>query len=461
MHAQVCVIGGGVSGLVAAARLGLAGPDGDPFGVLVLEAGERPGGVAWSEEIEGRVIDLGPSSWLSGEPALDRAIAQAGLEGQVLDAHPGAKSRFIWARGALHAVPMSPPALLRTRLLSWPARLRMLLEPFIGRAPDDRDETVADFAARRLGPGVVERLLAPMVAGVYGADPRQLSLKAAFPTLARMEREHGSLLLGALRARGEGPRPRLQALRGGAGSLSRGLAQALGERLRLGVLVRGIEARAEHFVVHTEQERITADAVVLATPAAAQASLLRGLDPEAARALDEIPYAPMAIATAAWSAEAFPRPIEGFGALVAGDARDEVPVLGTLFVSSTFPSHARPGEVLLRTMVGGQPDPGAVALPDQQLLARCHAAHARMFGTPTGAPLAVHLHRIPRAIPQYTPGHLRRVALARKAQARHPGLFLVGSHLDGPGVRDCAKTAAEAAAQVRRWLETGETDPGV
>lgn len=461
MHTQVCVIGGGISGLMVSARLALDSQDGDPFGLTLLEAEARCGGVAWSEQIDGRVIDLGPSSWLSGEPALDRAIDLAGQRQRVLEPNPAAKARYVWAAGELHPVPMSPPALLRTRLISWPTRLRMLLEPLISRGDETVDESVAAFAARRLGPGVVDRLVAPMVAGIYGADPRELSLKAAFPTLAAMEREHGSLLLGAMRGGNKGPRPTLQALQGGTGSLSRGLREALGSRVRTGVRVRAIEPKAEHWVIHTDEERLTADAVVLAAQARGQAAILRGVDPDAARALDDIPYAPLAIFTAVWPADAFPRSPQGFGVLVAADSRAEVPVLGTLFVSSTFPSHAPGGEVILRTMVGGQPDPAAFDLDDQQIAARCHAAHARMLGVPKGAPLAVHLQRHARAIPQYTAGHLRRVAVARQAMARHPGLFLVGSHLDGPGVRDCAKTASKVAEQVRRWLETGETDPGV
>ena len=142
------------------------------------------------------------------------------------------------------------------------------------------------------------------------------------------------------------------------------------------------------------------------------------------------------------------------------DSRDEAPVLGTIFVSSTFPAHAAEGEILLRTMVGGTPDPEAAGQNDQEIAGRCHAAHALFLGPPQGQPLAVHVVKHPRAIPQYTQGHLRRVAVARRVQARHPGLFLVGSHLDGPGIRDCARTAIGVADKVRLWLKEGVTDPG-
>ncbi|MCK6506350.1 protoporphyrinogen oxidase [Myxococcota bacterium] len=461
MHTQVCVIGGGISGLSVAAGLALDAQAGEQAAVVLLEGGDRPGGVTWSEVKEGRVLDHGPSSWLSGEPALDRLLELAGLQDQLLSPSPASKARFIWARGERHRVPMAPPSLLSTRLIPWGTRLRLFGEPFVGRGDPEADESVADFMARRLGEGVVDRLVSPMVAGIYGADPRKLSVRAAFPKLWQLEHDHRSLLIGAMKSRSPGPRPQLQALRGGAGTLSRGLAGILGDRVKTGRRVQAVEPMGEGWAVHTDEGRITADAVVLATPAHAQAATLRGLDAQAARALDEIPYAPIAVVTMAWPAEAFSAPVEGFGVLVAGDSRDEAPVLGTIFVSSTFPDHAPPGEVLLRTMVGGQPDPSGAALDEQALLARVHAAHAKFCGAPQGEPRLVHVVRHPQAIPQYSQGHLRRVAVARQAQVRHPGLFLAGSHLDGPGVRDCARTSATVAAQVRRWLATGETDSGV
>ena len=178
----------GFSGLAVAASLALDGQAGETCGVTLLEGSDRVGGVTWSDVEDGRVLDRGPSSWLSGEPALDRLIALAGLEDQIMPASPASRARFIWADGALHAVPMAPPALLSTKLLTWSTRLRMLAEPLVSRGDSEADETVAAFAARRLGPGVVPRLVAPMVAGIYGADPDQLSLRAAFPKMWELER---------------------------------------------------------------------------------------------------------------------------------------------------------------------------------------------------------------------------------------------------------------------------------
>lgn len=452
MDTSVCIVGAGISGLAIAAFLAADPTLGAPIDVQVIEAAPRPGGVAWSERIDGRLVETGPASWLSGEPALDRLVRLAGLDDAVLEAHPDAKARYVFRDGQLHRVPSSPPSLVGSKLMGAGAKLRLLGEPFAGRGKPEDDESVADFFRRRLGAGVIDPLVAPMVAGIYGAEPEKLSVQAAFPKLWAMEQQYGSLLMGALKGPKGGPRARLQAMKGGAGTLTRGLAEVLGPRLQLGRSVVSVEPRGDGWRVHTDEGRIDCAVVVLATPAYAQAAVLRGLDAQAARALDEIPYAPIAVATVAWPQGAFPTEPTGFGVLVAASARSEVPVLGTIFVSSTFPDHAPQGEVLLRTMVGGSPDPDGAALDTQALSARVHDAHARMLGAPQGEPLMTHITRQPRAIPQYGRGHLHRVAVARQAQARHPGLYLVGNHLDGPGVRDCARTSHLVAQQVREHL---------
>lgn len=453
MDTTVCVIGGGISGLAIASFLALDPDEGPAIDVQLLEAAERPGGVAWSERIDGRLVERGPASWLSGEPTLDRLIALAGLQDRVLAADPGAKARWIWANDALQPVPSSPPALLSSKLLSLGGKLRLLCEPLIGRADSRREESVAEFFRRRLGAQVIDALVAPMVAGVFGADPHRLSVKAAFPKLWAMEQEHGSLLLAAIRGRkSSGPRAGLQGIEDGAGTLTRGIADLLGDRVRTGQHVKAVEARGEGWRVHTDQGYVDARAVVLASPAYAQAAALRGLDPGAARALDEIPYAPIAVCTVAWPADAFPRPPVGFGVLVSASGRRDVPVLGTIFVSSVFPSHAAPGELLLRTLVGGTPDPRGAFLDHQELGRRAHHAHARFLGSPKGTPLMTHIVQHARAIPQFRKGHLHRVAVARQLQVRHPGVFLAGNHLDGPGMRDCVKTAHTVSREVRAWL---------
>ena len=194
-------------------------------------------------------------------------------------------------------------------------------------------------------------------------------------------------------------------------------------------------------------------------PGTVQARLVRSVDPEAAAALGRIAYAPVAVVATAWAKDAFPRPPDGFGVLHARGAVGAVEgahgVLGTLFTSCVFPEQGRPDEHLLRTILGGAVAPEVVELDDQALLGRVTAALSAMLGTPSAPPRLVRVYRKPMAIPQYAVGHLEGVAVVRAAQGRHPGL-LRGNHLQGIGVKDCARAGEEAAAAVGARLRAPE-----
>lgn len=434
---RVVIVGAGVSGLATARFLQAEGVQ-----VSVLEARDSPGGNVRSVREEGRVLDVAANGWLNSEPAMTELLQLAGLTERLIPASDQYDDRFIFADGSMQPAPMSPPAMLRSRLISTWAKLRLLLEPFIGRATGP--ETVAEFVRRRLGQAFVDRMVGPMVAGVYASAPEQLSLEAAFPRMAELEREHRSLFLAMMRLRrGGAPRGHLQTLDGGAGSLPEALAQGLD--LQLGVSVHGLEPQAQGFRVLTADGSVEADAVVLACPGHAQAPLV-GFDPLAVAALERIRYAPVAVVASAWSREAWERRPEGFGVLVA--AHEPVGVLGCLFTSCIFPDQAPDDEVLLRTIIGGAVEPEAAREDDPSLRARCDRAHGAFFGRQLEPPRMMRIFRHPRGIPQYEPGHLDRVGVLRQAEGRHPGLVFTGNHLQGIGVKDCARAGKEAAAKV-------------
>lgn len=446
---RVIVVGAGVSGLAAATFLQSAGAD-----VGVIEAGDAPGGNVRTDRDGGRQLDRAANGWLDTEPAMDRLLQLLGLQGAPIRAGGAYSTRWIVHRGALHPAPMSPPALLRSRLLPWWAKLRLLGDLFAPRgasgAGAEADESVGDFVRRRLGALAVDRLVGPMVAGIHAGDPDLLSLRAAFPRMFELERDHRSLLLAMLRiGRGGAPAGHLVTLPGGAGALGEAMAARIGGGLRCGQPATALERRRGGWRVHTADGAEDADAVVLACPAWAQAPLLRGVEPEAAAALSEIPYAPLAVVVTAWGADAFPTPPRGFGALVA---RGEVVggVLGTVFTSSVFPHQALPGEHLLRTIIGGAIDPEAAAAPDAELLGRVRAHLGGLLGAPRADPDLVRVYRHPRGVPRYTAGHLQRVRSCRSAEARQPGLALCGNHLEGIGVKDCARAGELAARRVLR-----------
>lgn len=453
---RVIVIGGGISGLATA--FGLHQTPG--VQVEVLEAAPSAGGNVQTDVIDGRVIDRAANGWLDDQPAMLRLLERLGLRDAAIPASPAAAGlRQVWADGRLHPVPTGPLSLLRSPLLPWPGRMRLLLELFVGRGPATRDgdETVMDFAVRRLGRHAAERLVAPMCAGIYAADPAALSLRAAFPRMVDLERTHRSLIFAAIRlGRGGAPRGRLHSLPGGVGQLTDALATALGPALRCGVSALGIERRRDAWRVHTDSGTFDADGVVLACPAGAQAALVRGIDSDAASALADIPYAPVAVVVTAAPRDHWERAPEGFGVLVARHSRDaDLGVLGTVFTSNLFPSQSRPDEHLLRTIVGGAIEPAAAGLSEQELQQRARVALQRFLGPDQGPPTMVRVYRHPQGIPQYAPDHHRRVQRVRAAQVRNPGLIFTGNHLDGVAVKDCASAAEAATAAVLRELRIG------
>ena len=243
-----------------------------------------------------------------------------------------------------------------------------------------------------------------------------------------------------------GPPGHLTSFRKGLGTLTSTLAARV--EVRCGARVTGLR---EGWVVETAEGVVEADAVVLATPASASAELLRGLDGEGAAALAETPYAPVAVVCAALERSGWDPPV-GFGALVPRAAG--LDVLGTLFTSNLFPLHVPDDRFLIRSMVGGSLRPGLVDLDDAELTARVRIANEQLLGPlPPAAHTAVFRH--PRGIPQYTLGHRDRVARARGAEGRRPGLFLTGNHLEGVAVKDCVRDGERTAGRVAAFLAAG------
>jgi oxygen-dependent protoporphyrinogen oxidase len=353
-------------------------------------------------------------------------------------------------------VPLSPPAFLLSDILPLGARLRVLGEIF-GRARPAHDESVFDFAARRIGRTAAEVLVDSMVTGVWAGDSRQLSLAATFPRMAAMEAEHGSLsraLLAKMRearrggrrsAGPAGPGGTLTTFSHGMGQLPETIAESLGDRLVVGARVDHIQRTNGSVRVGGDGFELGAAAVLLATPAAATARLLKDLAPEAVDPLEAIPTVPIVVVMAGFEDPTrFGNRVSGFGFLVPG--HEHLGVLGTLFCHSIFPGQAPPGHILLRTMIGGARDPAAIDLDDQTLTDRVRQANRQALGADPD-PDQLWIIRHPVGISQYTIGHLERVANAERA-ARAAGIELAGSPYRGVSVNDCIKQARAAAARL-------------
>lgn len=480
--ARIAVIGAGIGGLAVARALRAHGVD-----VVVYEASGRAGGVIRTSHVDGFVQEHAANGFLSTPGgALDLAH-ELGVE--VVEASSAARNRWIYRHGALHAVPSDPVGLLTSDLLSWRGKLAALAEPLrpprpgLGAGMPAGDESVLDFARRRLGDEVAEALVAPFVTGVFAGRAEALSVQAAFPTLVALEREGGLVRgmvrrqLGALRrrlaqklagrsgrpaeqemvARGSGaaaggkrPRTRLSAPAGGMEALARALAADLGDALRLDTAVAAVvpgDDGVRIALANGEVELVRT--AVLATPAHVSAGLLRRSAPALATLLADIPYAPVAIVYLGFERAEIAHPLDGFGFLVAEG--EDVRVLGTVFESVLWPERAPAGRVLLRCILGGGRDPDVMALDDGALVDVARRDLRRVLGI-DAAPVHIHVVRWSRAIPQYPLGHVERVERA-EAMARPLGLVLAGNAYHSVAVNGLIADARRVAGAVLSQIQ--------
>jgi oxygen-dependent protoporphyrinogen oxidase len=447
MH-EVIVVGAGISGLAyahAAARLGVED-------VVVLEASGRAGGKIQTEWSDGWCCEWGPQGFLDNVPETLELAEELGLTAELIRADEAAGDRFIVRRGKLRKVPLKPPAFLASDILSLPGKLRVLLEPFGGRGAEE--ESVAEFATRRIGREAAEVLVDAMVTGVYAGDPARLSLPATFPKMRAMEYAYGSLVRAMLaKRRGgrgggpAGPGGTLTTFRRGMQQLTDALAASLTGKLHLDREVAGIGLSSSGYTVRlTRGGELASRRLVIALPPHDAARLLDGMfSGEACGALVAIPTVPVAVVVTGYRRPMpFATAARGFGFLVPG--RECREILGTIFCNSTFPVQAPAGTTLLRTLLGGARN-GAIALrSDDELLATVRAELSRHLGG-NQAPDFARVIRHQEAISQYTLGHLDRLRVIGGEAGRHPGLALLGNGYRGIAVNSCIAEARKAAAR--------------
>ena len=447
---RIVVAGAGISGLSVAWAVRQRRPDAE---VVVLERASRTGGNIRSERIDGYLCEWGPQAFLDNSPPTLELVRDAGLEAQLQPCDETAPNRYIFRHERLHEVPTSLSSFAKTRLLSIKGKARLACEPFARRRPAD-EESIHEFASRRIGGEAADVLVDSMVSGIFGGNARTLSLPACFPRISQLEQQHGSLIRAQIAAARErrtapqlgGPAGRLTSFTGGMADLTTALTHALGQAVRLSTAAVHIhEERApRRYAVTTSSGRIEADAVVLAGPASESARVLRGIDTELSDLLGGIQTAPMAVVCLGYDAgdlQAGCR-LKGFGFLVPRS--EAVRILGTLWESQTFPDRAPGGKALLRVMVGGACDAGVVALDDDRLLALVRKDLRTTMGIKADPEFA-RIFRHVRGIPQYLKGHLARLARIDRRLRRYPGLYLAGNSYRGVSMNACIAEAGVVA----------------
>ncbi|WP_433248143.1 protoporphyrinogen oxidase [Actinomadura nitritigenes] len=464
------VVGGGIAGLTAARALAHAG-----VRVTVLEGSPLIGGKLRVSDIAGIPVDEGAESMLARRPE-GLALVRALDRGDDL-VNPGTTSSAILSRGALRPIPsgqvMGVPsdmkALAASQVLSPAGLARVPLDLVMPETQRGDDVSVADYIGARMGREVVDRLVEPLLGGVYAGRAELLSFDSTLPAVAAAARAHRSLINAVQGIRETAPKdagPVFATLTGGLGSLPSLIAadiEAAGGTVRVNATVRELRRRPAGWRLTVGSARapelLDADAVVIAVPAAPASRLLADEVPAAGRALAGIESASMAIVTLAYQATAFPKPLDGSGYLVPGVESDTEAggrgVKAVTFSSVKWP-HLRdrdPGLIAVRCSIGRFGEEHVLQRPDEELKAAAMAELAATSGV-TELPVDSRVTRWGGGLPQYNVGHADRVAGVRAAVARQPGLAVAGAAYDGLGIPACIASANAAADRVLDHLRS-------
>jgi oxygen-dependent protoporphyrinogen oxidase len=482
---RIAIIGGGISGLSAALRVQeLAVEQQRDVRITLLEGSDRLGGVLQTEHIGDYLVEHAADMWITNKPEGVRLCEKLGLAERLIPTNAQFRKSLVLRSGRAHPVPegfqlMVPEQawpMLRSPLLSWRGKLRLMAECFVPARCDGADESLADFVRRRCGREAFERLVQPLVGGIYTADPEKLSLLATLPRFIEMEQQSGSLIRGALRQSRSRSTGTSGARYGLFVSLPNGIEElvaALKARvtqfaeIRCGVKIRavrshqptrnvsegGVAVDAESSLAladasgwSVEGSRLEHfDAVVLAVPSYVAASLLAEGCPALAAELNRIEYASTIVVASGHKLADVEHPLDAFGLVLPHIERRQV--LAVSFTSRKFPGRAPDGRVLLRTFVGGALQPELCELDDSAILDLVRRELRDLLGV-CGEPDFAHPFRHTRAMPQYHVGHLELVTRIRASAATCPGLALAGNYLTGVGIPDSIASGEVAAAQV-------------
>lgn len=466
---SIAIIGAGISGLSTAYAIErLAGEVGLEAEVTVFEREARTGGKIWSIKEEGYLCEWGPNGFLDSKPMTLELCEHLGIGDRLERSNDNARKRFIYSGGILNRLPENGPMFLKSKLISWPGKIRLAQEFMKPKRTDGVDETLADFARRRLGGEALDKLIGPMVSGIFAGDPETMSLQSCFPRIYELEQEYGGLLKAMMKmakqkkaeiragkqvASAAGPAGVLTSFLGGIQELTDATVRGLKGTVRIGTAVTGLKKVAGGWELRlADGSNFDAEVVVSAVPAHVLKELTWSLDGALSELLDGIPYAPMNVVCFGYEKDKVEHDLDGFGYLIP--KKEGCEILGTLWDSSIFPGRAPEGHVMLRSMMGGATTPAAIALSDAEVKDRIMIELKKIMGI-SAEPDFVRIFRHQRAIPQYVVGHSGRLAAIDELLKAHTNLVLTGNAFYGIGLNDCVNAANKAGAQVLSCLRRG------
>lgn len=455
---SVAIIGAGITGLTAAFTLKRAG-----IPVTLYESSHRVGGAIQSMRYDGYLAEYGPNTILETSPRITQLVRDLGLESRRMESDSKSEQRYLVRSGRVISLPESPWGFLTTDLFSWRAKLAVLREPFLPSKKNDTEESVAEFVMRRLGKEFLNYAVDAMIGGIYAGDPEKLSVAQAFPKLAALETEYGSLLRGNIlgardrRQRGEVAKDRAPkfSFDEGLQVLPDAMAQQLAESIQLDTSVMSLTQVGEEWILggrKREKDFSTYHRAIIYAGTACRLSELNIVTDS--QKLDfspfnEIYYPPIVSVVLGFRREDVDHPCEGFGALIP--KIEGFSILGTIFSSSLFSNRAPVRHLTLTSYIGGDRYPELTLLPEAEIYKLVQHDLEKLFGV-KGQPTFQHCTIYPKAIPQYNLGYARYLELMNEIEAKVSGFYFAGNYRNGISLSDSILSGFQTAERVVKTL---------
>lgn len=453
---QVVIIGGGISGLSTAYYLAKGGRDS-----TIVESRPRLGGVIQTERVEGCTIEAGPDSFLSAKPAALDLIRDLGLASDVIGSNDHLRVTFVRRNGRLVPLPdglmMMVPTkimpLVTTSLVSWSTKIRMGMELLRAPKPRPGDESVAEFIQEHYGAEAVDYLAEPLLSGIYGGNPKELSVRSVLPRFVDLANQYGSLTRGVLAERAKAKArsnansvPLFRTLKGGLGQMVDAVAAAIHGKTEVrAARAQSVEQTSDGFRVRLDGDWLDAGSLVLACEAHSATALLGPVDGRISELLAAVPYSSSMTVALGFDARDFDRLPEGFGFLVPKKERRRL--VACTWVGTKFSHRVPDGQVVARCFLGGMDDAGILGESDDVIVAAVTAELQEIAGI-AARPRFSRIFRWPRSMAQYPVGHPDRMRELESRLAALPGLHLAGNAYHGIGIPDCIRMGRAAAERI-------------
>lgn len=444
MKKKIVVLGAGISGTATAFQLQQNG-----FEVIVLEKNDKAGGAMISEKESGYLIDYGPNSGLETTPVIREIVDAVGLKDEMIYASKQGNKRYILRNELLHELPANPPLLIKSKLFSIKGKLRLLLEPFIGKSNDGYYQSMSEFVTRRLGQEFLDYAINPFVAGVFAGNPDKLSVKSAFPKLYALEENYGGLIKGVIKGARERKKrkekskqnAKMFSFKNGMQAFPKAIAEKL-DNVKYNCEVTKIEKRDNGYSVsykmNDEAEQIDADMILSTLPAFIAPQIFSKFDEELKKHFDEIYYPPVLVLYLGFENSKITQTLDGFGFLIP--EKEKKDYLGALWSSVIFENRADDDKASFTLFVGGARSPEIFEKHEDEIYSLVLSEFKQIMGIDSD-PLFVKKRFWEKAIPQYNIGYIEHENYFERFENENPGIFLSGNYRGGISVGDCIKNS--------------------